>query len=112
MSSVFYPFIRCVFIVHCVVRLLIAALALASEPIFFGPDLIRTHAGHHDVAGEDVIGEEAVVQAESPGATIQDNQRTTKGSRKDNYHSGKIFYRKKVFDDFVLQMQVTLAVIC
>jgi hypothetical protein len=34
-----------VFIVHFVVTLLIAALALASEPIFFGPDLIRTHAG-------------------------------------------------------------------
>ena len=33
------------FIVHFVVTVLIAALALASEPIFFSPDLIRTHAG-------------------------------------------------------------------
>jgi hypothetical protein len=45
MSRVFYPSIRCVFIVHFVVTVLIAALALASEPIFFGPDLIRPHAG-------------------------------------------------------------------
>ena len=45
MSRVFYPFIQCVFIVHFVATVLIAALALASEPIFFSPDLIRTHAG-------------------------------------------------------------------
>ena len=45
MSRVFYPSTRCVFIVHFVVTVLIAALALASEVIFFGPDLIRTHAG-------------------------------------------------------------------
>ena len=45
MSRVFYPSVRCLFIVHFVVTVLIAALALASEPIFFGPDLIRTHAG-------------------------------------------------------------------
>ena len=46
MSRVFYPFIRCVFIVHFVVAVLIAAhaLAVAPEPIFFGPDLIRPHA--------------------------------------------------------------------
>ena len=44
MSRVFYPSIRCVFIVHFVVTVLIAALALAPEPIFFGPDLIRPHA--------------------------------------------------------------------
>jgi hypothetical protein len=34
-----------VFIVYFVVTVLIAALALASEPLLFGPDLIRTHAG-------------------------------------------------------------------
>ena len=45
MSRVFYPFVRCLFIVHFVVTVLIAALALASEPIFFSPNLIRTHAG-------------------------------------------------------------------
>ena len=42
MSGVFYPSVWCLFIVHFVVTVLIAALALASEPIFFGPDLIRT----------------------------------------------------------------------
>jgi hypothetical protein len=34
-----------VFIVHYVVTVLIASVALASEPLLFGPDLIQTHAG-------------------------------------------------------------------
>ena len=45
MSRVFCSSLRCVFIVHYVVTLLIASVALASEPLLFGPDLIQTHAG-------------------------------------------------------------------
>jgi hypothetical protein len=34
-----------VFIVHFVVTVLIASVALAAEPLLFSPDLIQTHAG-------------------------------------------------------------------
>jgi hypothetical protein len=34
-----------VFIVHFVVTVLIASLALVAEPLVFRPDLIQTHAG-------------------------------------------------------------------
>jgi len=34
-----------VFIVHFMVTVLIASVALAAEPLLFGPDLIQTHAG-------------------------------------------------------------------
>ena len=44
-SRIFYPFLRCVFIVNFVVTVLIAALALASEPLILGPDLIQPYAG-------------------------------------------------------------------
>ena len=40
MSRVFYPSFRCVFLVHFVVTVLIASVALAAEPLLFGPDLI------------------------------------------------------------------------
>jgi len=45
MSRVFCPSLRCVFIVHFVVTVLIASLALAEAPLLFRPDLIQTHAG-------------------------------------------------------------------
>jgi len=45
MSRVFCSSLRCVFIVHFVVTVLIASLALAEEPLLFRPDLIQTHAG-------------------------------------------------------------------
>ena len=45
MSRVFCPSLRCVFIVHFVVKVLIASVALAAEALLFGPDLIQTHAG-------------------------------------------------------------------
>ena len=44
-SRVFFPSLRCVFIVHFVVTVLIASVALAAEPLLFGPDLMQTHAG-------------------------------------------------------------------
>jgi hypothetical protein len=34
-----------VFIVHFVVTVLIASVALAAEPLLFCPDLMQTHAG-------------------------------------------------------------------
>jgi hypothetical protein len=34
-----------VLIVHFVVMVLIASVALAAEPLLFDPDLIQTHAG-------------------------------------------------------------------
>jgi hypothetical protein len=34
-----------VFIVHFVVTVLIASVALAAEPLLFGPDLMQTHTG-------------------------------------------------------------------
>ena len=45
MSRVFCPSLRCVFVVHFVVMVLIASVALAAEPLLFDPDLIQTHAG-------------------------------------------------------------------
>ena len=45
LSRVFCPSLRCMFIVHFVVTVLIASLALAEEPLLFRPDLIQTHAG-------------------------------------------------------------------
>ena len=45
MSRVFCPSLRCVFIVHFVVTVLIASVALAAEHLLFGPDLMQTHAG-------------------------------------------------------------------
>jgi hypothetical protein len=33
-----------VFIVHFVVTVLIASVALAAEPLLFGPDCMQTHA--------------------------------------------------------------------
>jgi hypothetical protein len=45
MSRVFFPSLRCVFIVHFVVTVLIASVALAAEPLLFGPDLMQTHTG-------------------------------------------------------------------
>ena len=44
MSRVFCPSLRCVFVVHFVVMVLIASVALAAEPLLFDPDLIQTHA--------------------------------------------------------------------
>ena len=44
MSRVFCPSLRCVFVVHFVVMVLIASVALAAEPLLFDPDLIKTHA--------------------------------------------------------------------
>ena len=45
MSRVFCPSLRCVFVVHFVVMVLIASVALAAEPLLFDPDSIQTHAG-------------------------------------------------------------------
>ena len=45
MSRVFCPSLRCVLIVHFVVMVLIASVALAAESLLFDPDLIQTHAG-------------------------------------------------------------------
>jgi hypothetical protein len=43
--SRFFAHLCGVCIVHFVVTVLIASLALAEEPLLFRPDLIQTHAG-------------------------------------------------------------------